>query len=77
MKLPVLAVTALALTLGLASEASADYSAKVDKDTLNIVGDGASDKLTLYLDSTTRWSTWARTARSTSPSTVRRSRPCP
>jgi predicted ester cyclase len=45
-----LASGVLALTLGLASEASADYTAKVDKDTLNIAGDGASDTLTLFVD---------------------------
>ena len=44
-----LASGVLALTLGLADSALADYSAKVDKDTLNIVGDGASDKLALFV----------------------------
>ena len=59
MKLPMFAVAALAAaaaaftgSLGLASEAGADYSAKVDKDTLNVVGDDAGDKLTLYADQT-------------------------
>ena len=52
MRRALLASGVLALTLGLASEASADYSAKVDKDTLNIVGDDASDKLTVFVDST-------------------------
>jgi Ca2+-binding RTX toxin-like protein len=47
-----LASGVLALTLGLASDASADYSAKVDGTTLNIVGDDAGDKLALFVDST-------------------------
>ncbi len=51
MRRALLASGVLALTLGLASEANADYSAKVDKDTLNIVGDDASDKLALRLGS--------------------------
>ena len=46
---------AVLAALGLsASTAHADYSAKVDKDTLNIVGDGASDKLALHLGSPAR-----------------------
>ncbi|HEX6024252.1 MAG TPA: hypothetical protein VFZ00_19845 [Solirubrobacter sp.] len=49
MKVPIFVAAALALTFGLASEARADYSAKVDKDTLNIVGDDAGDRLALRL----------------------------
>ena len=49
MRRALLASGVLALTLGLADSALADYSAKVDKDTLNIVGDDASDKLALRL----------------------------
>ena len=41
MRRALLASGVLALTLGLADSALADYSAKVDKDTLNIVGDDA------------------------------------
>jgi Ca2+-binding RTX toxin-like protein len=52
MKLPMFVAAALAAAAfaGLASEASADYSAKVDNDTLNLVGDDAGDKLTVFVD---------------------------
>jgi Ca2+-binding RTX toxin-like protein len=43
----------LILTLGLTDAALADYSAKVDKNTLQIVGDDASDRLSLFVDPTT------------------------
>ncbi len=49
MRRALLASGVLALTLGLASEARADYSAKVDKDTLQIIGDDAADRLALRL----------------------------